>query len=302
MATSCTDNTHPYYQELSKIESLAGYVKFFRENDCQRMKHVSLGEALDFVSGGGMNYVAWGLSVKGMVQFIDDWMKAQEPRVEYERIPDPKIKGVYTVKEKSREFGYLWNKFHRTEKEELPYIKHEKCPRDKHHSGILVDMGGITRCSHLKTEKMRPSFIEELREYFDEFSMMKRTVFHEDKPLDPSYQDDEDEIRGPEPEHSLFLEREKLWDNEEQTVDVRDPCYAIISDKGNYLPLEVVLSRISVGRESSNQIAFPFSGFTIANFVASWYAQPGKRQLFQPESQKDHYRVILNFNFVSSDD
>ncbi|MBT3405150.1 hypothetical protein HN832_04475 [archaeon] len=84
MTTSCTDFDHPYYSALNG-KNQTERVNFFTEGDFKKMKFVSLGEVLDFVSAGGMNFVHYHFSDKKMIQFIQSWMEVQIPRIEYER-------------------------------------------------------------------------------------------------------------------------------------------------------------------------------------------------------------------------
>ena len=88
MTTSCTDRNHPYYREIECRQT--GAVNFFLEDEAKRMKYVSLGEALDFISGGFMNGVAYHMDTRKMVRFIRTWMRAQEPRRKISKIPTGK--------------------------------------------------------------------------------------------------------------------------------------------------------------------------------------------------------------------
>ena len=71
MTTSCTDNNHPYYESITKLDTLKDVKNFFMEKDCFRMQYVSLGELLDFNSGGGMNYCFWEMSSKELTKFVN---------------------------------------------------------------------------------------------------------------------------------------------------------------------------------------------------------------------------------------
>ena len=141
MTTSVTDSTHPYYDCVSKLNPLEA-VNFFKKHP-ERMKHVSLGEMLDFTSGGGMNYVFWDMHIKGVVEFVDLWMKNQEPRIHFKRIPVSE--SSYTFKEEFREEGYVWNRFGRDFDQSLPFVHMEKCPVEGHQDKGK-DVAGRTRC------------------------------------------------------------------------------------------------------------------------------------------------------------
>src|SRR3989338_5580115 len=108
MSTSCTDRKHPYYEQVNSLRP-EDSVKFFTGENSYRMAHVSLGETLDFTSYGGMNYVVWKMNNRDLVKFVQTWMENQAPKIEYERIPPEG--NVYQLKEKSKEFSYVWNRF-----------------------------------------------------------------------------------------------------------------------------------------------------------------------------------------------
>ena len=111
MVTSCTDFDHPFYKKLERLGSKQT-ANFFLDNSGKNMKYVSLGESLDFISFGFMNGVAYNLSNKEIVKFINTWIKSQEPKIEYER--QPTGEHSYTLKEISREYSYRWNSINKT--------------------------------------------------------------------------------------------------------------------------------------------------------------------------------------------
>jgi len=287
MPTSCTDSKHPYYQQILELEDSARVTNFFTGENSHRMRYVSLGEVLDFISFGGMNYVAWKLNIKNLTQFIKGWIDAQEPRIELKRVPISK--GSYRLEEKSREYGYLWNKFHNDFNEELPFINHEHCPNDQNHKRTVRDHAGRVRCAHFEIMKFKPSFVESYHDSGD------RIIYLENKPMEPVDEDDKEEWKQYELQHSRFEEEERLF-------IVHDFCYSIISDVGRYLPLEMVLSRLEVGSNGMGVSAFPFPGFTLANYVKAWSEQQGERQFFMENGAEEHYRAFPNFQFISSED
>jgi len=308
MTTSCTDPEHPYYKQILKLKP-QDRIDFFMEKSCSRMKYVSLGESLDFICrGAAMNCVHWGLDSKGLARFIQNWMNVQEPRIEYEHVPIEGTKGGYRVEEKKREYQYLWNKFQDDFDNVLPWINYNSCPRDKSHKGVLKQ-GNIIRCAHVENHFFKPSFIQNDGEFPDKFSGFLRTSFYE---REPSLNDNlvllefEDERYSPEMSEKEFQKNERLvalFNSEKPTAMVVDPCYAIISDKGSYLPLEAVLSRVNVNESlNGNGSLFPFSGFTMASYAKAWYNQPGERVFFSPAGKADGYKVIKNFQPISSDD
>jgi hypothetical protein len=288
MTTSCTDWNHPYYKELSKIGTRKA-LDFFKRSK-NRMKNVSLGEALDFVSFGGMNFVVWELNKKGLISFIQNWMDAQEP-------------------------SYFWNREGEIREEQLPFINYKNCPSHEKHTERVRDLAGRLRCGHIEIEKFKPNFIESYS-LTDDFSGMKKKYFSEDAPNEPIFDDEDfDEQTG----ELNLLDQERLeeynkkkekFDNEEPSILVHDFCYSIISDEGIYLPLESVLTRLDVAYlDATNSFSqekeicvYPFSGFTLANFIKAWAEQKGEKRFFLENGKKEHYRLFRGFQPISSDD
>jgi hypothetical protein len=292
MATSCTDFDHPVYHLVKNLE-YGKVPEYLMSKEGVLLKHISLGEALDFSSAGGGNFCGWRMKTRQMVEFIKFWMDAQRPRIKYERIPLGD--NCFTTEEKSREYSYEWNKFPQRFTEELPFINYPSCPRNDNHGGVLSQKGGVVRCAHVDVKKMRPDFIKELGTHFDSLSRTSRINFTEDTPQYNSSENEEEDGY----EWKLYLGKKALFDSQEPTERIIDPCYAIISDKGTYLPLETVLNRISVN-DHSEELCFPFSGFTVANYVGVWYNQKGEREFFA--RQEDHYRHFPDFRPMSCDD
>ena len=293
MTTACTDTKHPYYKVLSKLQNP---LNFFQK-DSERLAHVSLGEALDFTSFGGMNYVVWPkLDTKGMVEFVQLWMDNQRPKVQYERVADPRVEGVYSIKRKSEEFFYTWNRFHEDFPEALPFINHVSCPANENHRGTIRDLAGRIRCLHVDIQRAKPGFTTE----WDIGN--HRLCFQEDRPMDPREMEKYEDISDEEFEkYEEDMERFEV----EKPEAIIDPCYAIISDVGSYLPLEKVLRRLNVNFKFSGSgkgSVFPFSGFDLANYVKAWWEQPagllGERRLFARESEEDYYHAFNDFQPV----
>jgi hypothetical protein len=132
-----------------------------------------------------------------------------------------------------------------------------------------------------------------------------------DRPPKPSFIDEDYDGNGElshdaEQMRQEYLLKKARFDDEEATAEVVNVCYAMLSDKGSYLPLERVLRRLQVGDFNSG-CAFPFSGFTIAGYVKAWWNQPlpngkGERQFFMHPGDREHYRAYPDFHIVSSDD
>ena len=118
MATSCTDFSHPFYEEL-KCLSLEERHKFFTG---ERMKFVSLGEMLDFISIGALNFVSYRLNTKDMVKLTANWMTSNQP-------------------------PYQWNDPRKDPEQKLPRIEHKSCPENEHHVKTIKDLAGRVRCA-----------------------------------------------------------------------------------------------------------------------------------------------------------
>lgn len=294
MTTSCTDTTHPYYEQISKLD-FKSVPTFFTGENSFRLAHVSLGEVLDFISFGGMNYVVWRLNQKELTRFIKKWIDSQQPRINLKRIPTSEHS--YRIEEESREYSYVWNRFKNDEEETLPFINLNSCPSDESHIGRIKDQGGKVRCAHVETEWFKPSFLKSYS-----YSFGGPIHFYEEEPEDPSFIDDNGEKTFLDEEMKEYLIQIERFEEEEPSVEVRNSCYSIISDTGRYLSLEMILSRLKVGDGRDRTIAFPFSGFTLANFVKAWWNQAGERKYFLRKNEEDFFRVYPNFIFHSSED
>jgi hypothetical protein len=301
MATSCTDIDHPYYKELYQKDSKERY-KFFTKEDAKRMKFVSLGEALDFISYGGGNFVGYPFGTKDMTAFIKKWIEKQEPRIDYERVE--KGKGWYTYKETGREYFYLWNKFpQQSETPELPRINYKSCPISEEHNSFVIDMGGRLRCSHKKSDKINPDFTR----IFVEDGLgtsMKRYNFQENEPEEPTaYDEDNDETYSDidSPEYAKYLNNKGKFDRG-KSVELIDTCYAIIREpKKLYLPLETILDRINCSGDDKSTI-HPFPGFMLANYAQAWWEQQGDKKYWKNNHSIDIFKKFKNFVPIGTDD
>lgn len=301
MATSCTDFDHPYYEQLSGKTFREAY-KFFTEEDAKRMKFVSLGEALDFISYGGGNFVGYRQPTKGLVNFIKTWIEKQEPRIDYEKIKTRE--NSYTYKEKGREYFYLWNKFKSTfPLPELPRINFESCPLDEKHKGTVLDRGGRSRCSHQSEFEIHPSFTKiHVEEGIG--TGMKRFYFDEEEPVEPSgfeAGNDYEFVNIESQEHKDYVTKIDKFENE-ATVPVTHTCYAILSEpKDFYLSLETILQRLNCS-QIETQTLHPFSGFDLAHYVHAWWEQPGEKRYWKTNNGIELYKEFKDFIPISTDD
>ena len=185
MATSLTDFDHPVL-EILYSKSVNQRIDYFTKEKGNKMKFVSLGEALDFVSLGGTNHVLYPLGTKDMTRYIRTWMRAQKPRIEYEKVYLDDNQKPYTHKEIKREYNYLWNRFHRDFNHDLPRINYSKCPKSAHsNSKTFQDIAGRTRCLHTETYEKKPSFTHKEKDV-DVFSQTNKYLLTESEPMDPT--------------------------------------------------------------------------------------------------------------------
>ena len=307
MTTSCTDPNHPFYKPILKLDP-SKRTQFFTANNCQNMTYVSLGEALDFISAGAsMNAVYWNEDIKGLTNFVKSWMDVQKPRLTHERV-QIKNSNAWTTRLVKTEYNYNWNRFDQDFDEDLPWVNFAHCPRDSSHKDILKN-GNIIRCAHVDHLYTKPSFTEEQGPYNDDLSGFMRPDFIEIEPRLhdglPEPEDDKDREEILIAYSSTVRENKARLEkfNSEKPELIIDPCYALISDKGSLLSLETVLNRVNVNKNLSGPGSlFPFTGFTIASYVKTWYNQPGKKLLYSPRGRIDDYKILPNFVSISSED
>jgi hypothetical protein len=280
MVTFCTDHHHPLYPQISNLFSEQVFNFFFRDPE-QTMKVTTLGEALDMVSFGYGNVCCWESSISRLVDFVGLWMKTQDK--------GETVKGNYT-----------WNIPKYTRNVNLPYIKLDKCPRERTHNERITDLSGRIRCAHVDYKDLKPSFIEELNQR-DPYSMLSKTDFFEEEPFHP------DSRVGAipdlsDPSYQEYLGLQEKFDEEER-VRVDIPCYAVLSDVGTILPLQKVFSRLSVARQGvkSGLTIFPFSGFDLANYVSAWSKQP-THPFKMNKGESDFYRAFPKFQPMGGED
>lgn len=188
--------------------------------DKKHMAGLYLGACLDSCRWGAATTVMWETDVRGLMAFIAEWRRQNNDN------PD-----LYH----ERAIGELYTKF------SLPYINHEICPVDKEHVGRIEDVKGRVRCAQTSSRFFRPSFIEERVGGFNEFAQMREFSFSQHEPFDPMLERDNNEERI-----DNYLELKKVWDCEEQSVEVRDVCYAILDDSKVILPFETILQRMNL--------------------------------------------------------
>jgi hypothetical protein len=263
------------------------------------MKFVSLGEAFDFISAGGGNFVGYCHGNKELTEFAKTWIEKQEPRIDWKLIETNKP--FYSWEETGREYFYMWNKFQRGERNlELPRINYETCHLNEKHKKILLDRGGRLRCAHQSICEIRPSFTNiSISEGIG--TGMREYDFIEDKPEEPGYYDDEDLWTEDEEEYPKYLIEKEKYDNE-KPVSVVQTCYSIIKEPiGFYLPLETVLERLNCSQDPKRDTIHPFTGFTLAEYVKAWFNQPGEKKYWKGNGI-NFYKEFKNFVPIGTDD
>ncbi len=253
----------------------------------RRVEDEYLGACLDYIRWGGQTTVMYGLETKGLINFVQHWMDLNQDNL------------IWGDKEHSKDFT-------------LPYIKHNKCPRDEKHKGTIKDLAGRVRCIHKSEKRLKLSFIENYK-IFDEHSQMDKTNYFEIEPRDTLPDDAWDENTGEllnfyKEEWKEYQEQMEKFEEEKPTVIVKDFCYAILSDENVIFSLEEVLDRLNLelrmrtvycsgieckrldeipedekwlyehgmcmGHEEENdKTIHPFDGWTLALYVQKWYEQ-----------------------------
>ena len=250
-----------------------------------------LGACLESIRWGSQTTVMYEFSVRDLVFFIGTWM-AHNPD-NFERL------------------------FHLKNNEaELPHIVHEQCPAEEAHIKTIRDRAGRLRCAESIIKKFKPSYVISYN-VLEEPANSDRVKFYHDEPRIPSTPDcdldDPDEI---EEAKKVAIEAEKemleydrklrAFEAEEATLEVLDPCYAIIDERNMALPLETIIQRLNLNPESFNvycgdilackeedklpkhmqgtghcwghkktfnETVFPFSGWYLAALVEKWWEQ-----------------------------
>lgn len=212
---------NPNLKELKNI-SVKDSMRYLLKPGSMKGKY--LGACLDSCRWGSMTTVAWEMDVRSLMNFIRKWRRENNDNEElYHEAP----------------IDELYKKF------ELPYINHDKCPRNKNHKETFKDSLGRLRCGHRTVEEYKPNFLREYCAGFDELSQMKTKGFYEDSPQDQSYEGDEG-WECPEPEVSNYLNKLERYESEEPTEEVVDVCYTIMSDKNLHLSFETILERLNL--------------------------------------------------------
>ncbi|MDD5191665.1 MAG: hypothetical protein PHH54_01905 [Candidatus Nanoarchaeia archaeon] len=275
---------------VNREGSIEERMKFLMQNN--NMKGEYLGACLDYIRWGGQTTVMYELGTTGLIDFIQYWMRENKDNL------------IWADKAPSERFA-------------LPYIKHDKCPRNGEHKGLVRDLGGRIRCSHKSKKELKPSFVHSYTT-FDEFSDMKITESFQSEPIAPSYDEDGSFPCDNKELEAYGKEMDKFY-HEEPSFVVEDICYAILSDENSVLSLERILDRLNLelkyrtvycgsryafgpckrlnesdeqrncpGHTEENKITVhTFDGWTLARYVQKWYEQVdnGQASVFEKTIQ-----------------
>lgn len=260
------------------------------------MEGKPLSICLDSSRWGGLTTVMYEMSVVDLVSFVENWM--QQNKKDFQNL--------FLEKE---DLKYYKNT-------KLPYVHHKTCPAGEKHTGMIKDLNGAIRCSHVKEKNLKPNFVD----YFDStdiHSQMRRRKYFENRPRDPV----PDYAYGPEGELDPSWKKEyeeyekelEEFDNERETFLVKDTCFAILSDKRTTMPLETAVRRLNLAPEyrtvycphyectekmlaqmdkdekdlwngvckghmvPTGETVFPFDGYYLAAVVKKWFNQSPTR-------------------------
>jgi hypothetical protein len=271
------------------------------------MRGKLLGACLDSCRIGSMNTCYWPVDVDGMMNLIQRWREENDdnPGLYHER----KLEDLYT-------------------KFDLPWIKHEHCPRDKNHKITVVDSAGNLRCGHNTLELIRPSFTVDGSLSWDSHSQTHIRNFYEEKPADPTNYDEGGEDITDEKGYQEYLENLERYETEEP-IEVKDTCYSIIKEsRTKPMAFETILRRENIqpaiktkycgdafgnlskckkdksrpyclGHDVPNSaVEFFFDGWTLALYVQKWKEQ-GDAPWFANKKEQWPSRINLR---ISSED
>jgi len=213
----------PNFKFFINREGIKERMNFLMQEEM--MNDEFLGACLDYIRWGGQTTVMYELGTKGLVNFIQHWMNLNQDNL-------------------------LWNDESPSENFRLPYIKHDKCPRDEKHKGTIRDLAGKVRCIHNSEKRLKPSFVRSFS-YFDKDRQVHVEDYWEDVPRDTLPDDTWDENTGElldfyKEDLEKYQEQMEKFEEEEPTFIVKDFCYAILSDESTILSLEEVLNRLNL--------------------------------------------------------
>lgn len=269
---------------INREGSIKERTRFLMQNE--NMKDEYLGAYLDYIRWGGQETVMYELGTKRLINFIQHWMSLNQGNL-------------------------IWSDEKPSENFTLPYIKHDKCPRDEKHKGTIRDLAGRVRCAHKSEKRLKPSFVRSFS-YFDKDRQAHVANYWEDSPRDKVPDDAWDENTGElldfyKDDWEVYQKELEKFKEEKPTFIVKDFCYAILSDENTILSLEEILDRLNLESktktvycsgleckrldelpedkwfyegcmcpghiEENDIIVHPFDGWELAWYVQKWHEQ-----------------------------
>jgi hypothetical protein len=303
-----TDPSFKFYRLKKNLKERREFLM-----DGNNMRDEYLGACLDYTRGGMMNATFWENGASGLIEFIQKWMSQNKDKLIWSDEPLPKDL-------------------------KLPLRDFKSCPRDSSHTGIIANSAGIVRCNHIERDYITKGFVVDEGSRVDEYADLVRHTFREDKPLDPSYYDDDYELVYPEPEYTNYLKAKERYESTDETQEIMNPCWAILVEpETKILSLEAVIDRLNIQEkyrmkfchddrslpcknpnperktyniscqghiEENPYVVVPFCGWTMAWYVQKWYEQlpNGTAPVFKKPGERDGFQKFKGFRVVSSED
>jgi len=227
------------------------------------MKGLYLGQCLDSCRWGSIMTIMYEMNTLEMAEFIKNWMEQNKSNLKfhYEDLP--------------ADF-------------ELPYVKHDVCPRNSKHKIRNMGLDGTIRCIDEDVKEIKKDYLETMTSY-DEYSKSRRKEHWEAHPLSGCFEDEEEEAM-------------REYEEATEMVTIRERCGAILSEKGFIFPLTEILDRLNIfpgsrgycktdvcferidaeilrecfGHPVQDHFVVPFDGWTLARYAQKWYEQPPK--------------------------
>ena len=233
------------------------------------MKGKYLGACLDGCRWGSQTTVMYEMSIKGMIDFIQNWMQQNED-----------------------DFPELFHGMQDDYKDlELPHINHKICPKDRSHKGTVMDLGGRLRCAHTGEIRLRPSFVDQYNT-FDVHAQMMRTEYLESPPI----RRDSKKFGQYEQEEKTFVVHDAclaIISDQQRVLSletiirrknlrpelVREYCHYTgpckrMDESSEWHRESTKLTGMCPGHDETNdKVEFHFDGWKLALYVMRWWRQ-----------------------------
>jgi|GEM_PF-6909743 len=254
------------------------------------MKGRYLGECLDSCRWGSPMTVMYEMSPRELITFVKSWMRQNKN---------------FEKKFHERPIEEMYTKF------ELPRISYDHCPRNEDHKRTITDGAGRIRCADVQYQHVKPSYAF-MSARNDSFALIPRLEYLESRPPEPS-----DDMPDDDPDYESEWAEWNAFNEEEPTLTIHDPCYAIIDEGKQILSLENIITRLNLrppveharcglngctparwaalSADEKNErdrdwclghdilqtkCEFPFDGWDLAYYVQKWWEQ-GSAPLYE---------------------